>query len=257
MLHIPSCYHESMVNEGFVPMCSCSSCKGRRTHEGDFIDDDGNIDNYFKPKKRKIDNLTNINISNNNNQSNVICSNNESSYVEMNSSVLTGIKCPFDGSISRNNRNLPFISIGYYRKIMICSKRDVNVQDEQKRRQVANLIDEEAKKIKNSKNEQPIDASAPEEYKDMTDSLECIKKCSGYTQLKKTKNNEDHCDKGCNKLIYIKQNNTCFYFCCGAHALFYWSRSITTGRRSITNNNVNENNESQNEINLSQNSSMY
>jgi len=35
--HIPKCYRESCIKVGFLPMCTCNSCNGERTHPNDTL----------------------------------------------------------------------------------------------------------------------------------------------------------------------------------------------------------------------------
>ena len=35
--HIPKCYWESCIKTGFLPMCTCNSCNGERTHPNDTL----------------------------------------------------------------------------------------------------------------------------------------------------------------------------------------------------------------------------
>nr|AGE43972.1 hypothetical protein [Naegleria fowleri] len=48
--HIPKCYHQSCVANEEVPLCTCLTCKGTKTHDGDHLH---KIQNATTVSKRK------------------------------------------------------------------------------------------------------------------------------------------------------------------------------------------------------------
>jgi len=81
LTHIPQCYRSYCLNRHILPLCTCNTCKGRKTHHGDEYINDEVIHSQYQNNNNNSNsnsNNNNLNSNRNNNHNNNINKSNHS-----------------------------------------------------------------------------------------------------------------------------------------------------------------------------------
>lgn len=135
--HIPKCYRDACISDGFVPFCTCQHCKGERAHDGDMKsspskrslkeeDDDGESSAPLTEKKQKT----------------------EKDTLFVPTKTLEGKTCVCCGAQkSPSALTIPIIHIGKHRELKICKKQHLN---DEEIKGITKIIEQELEIVVNS-----------------------------------------------------------------------------------------------------------
>jgi hypothetical protein len=236
--HVPQCYRQICNKLSFVPMCTCNSCKAEHTHPGDTIDG-------FSLRKRTSPDSTDE-------EEPLLCkrvtsapppppattvapppslSQQQALEVDPPSLLHAGSYNKLSGKIclvcgatrSPSALKIPYLSIGKYRKVMICKKS--HLTDDAVVGHICAALEWELTRIKNL-GESPLVSvlrSSVEKPEVPADGLneatgvvqEIGKKCDSYVDLEKTR-----CSADADGILYLKVESL-RRFCKPTHALRY------------------------------------
>jgi len=199
-----------------VPYCTCNTCCGTKTHDGDYIEEG-------KPGRREKRKLSETKFEEH-----------EGSMNEMlTRQQLMGKHCiECRKGKPPSHLFIPLLNIGKFRKFMICKKR--HIWDVKEAKHISEIIDKElviinqhkANRTQNilsgSPNHESEDekASASDE-EEARDTL--VHKCVGYLDIEHGKEDQPPtmCNVDCPSLLWFDDGDKTFYFCKGSHMIRY------------------------------------
>lgn len=232
--HVPQCYRNTCKKLSFVPMCTCNACNAQQTHPGDTID---GISNHKRPapvadeeeepliNKRAVPTSPSVTVPPQPPQPVVQRQqeNNPPLYLQGGSyNKLSGKICLVCGvPRSPSAVKIPFLSIGKYRKVMICKKS--HLTDDAVVNHICGALEFELTRIKTHgespmvsvlRNSQEKQSDSPDGMNEAT-GVEIGKTCDSYVDLEKTR-----CTADVDGILYLKGDSQ-RRFCKPTHALRY------------------------------------
>ena len=215
--HFPVCYRNWSLSIGTLPLCTCNTCEGVKTHNGDFLPSK-NI-NSNSPSKRKIE---------------VSLDSEDEDLTDFTIPMCEGKKCFLcNQSKSKSQVKLPIIHLGRFIEIIICKKN--HLIDPKTFNTAQEMIDSRLNLIKSTKDKREHLINRGPDNKD-DEWVPEMKKCSGYIDIRK--NSITRCEENSVAYLWIQEKEQ-KVFCSGNHLLkylieIYGKRGSSSDKRKST-----------------------
>lgn len=224
--HIPQCYRRMCLQHGMLPLCTCNTCQGMKTHDGDCFENDQQT-----PTKRPRPTISPSSSMNARRSTSTTMGNRISLDLDVPSAVisiatsrLVGKACIICGSKrSQSNLPLPVVNIGKYRRIIICKKLHLTTESESS--EITTAIDQELHNLQSHGDTKAnILITGSQEEKEDEDgnsdgeasTTETF--CCGYKNLEQPLK----CNESTHQYLWITDNKGVkLYFCKASHLLRY------------------------------------